>query len=293
VLVDSPDLATRMRNVTDWLASVWDGRGLILTLTGAGISAESGIPTFRGEEGYWQIGSRNYFPEELATRAAFARMPDDIWGWYLYRRSVCRAASPNAGHLALAELERGLVERNEGNRFLLVTQNVDGLHLRAGNTLARTFQIHGNLDFMRSIDDSDTRCYLLPKSLGERWERGRAIGAEQRELLVCPHDGSPARPHVLWFDESYDEERFRFQSTLAAVERAGLVLVIGTSGATNLPSMIVHRTAQRQVPLIVINRDPSPFSSMAERIPSGHFVQGPAGEVLPPLVNFLLDGELP
>jgi NAD-dependent deacetylase len=71
------------------------------------------------------------------------------------------------------------------------------------------------------------------------------------------------------------------------------VLVIGTSGATNLPSMIVHRTAQRGVPLLVINRDPSPFSDMALRIPTGHFVQGPAGEVLPPLVNFLLDGELP
>ncbi len=264
-----------------------------MALTGAGISAESGIPTFRGEEGYWQIGSRNYYPEELATRAAFSRMPDEIWGWYLYRRSVCRAASPNAGHLALAELERGLVERNEGERFLLVTQNVDGLHLRAGNTPTRTFEIHGNLDYMRSLDDNDTRCYPLPKSLGERWERGRAIGSEQRALLVCPHDSSPARPHVLWFDESYDEERFRFKSTLAAVERAGLVLVIGTSGATNLPSMIVHRTAERQAPLIVINRDPSPFSSMAERSRSGHFVQGPAGEVLPPLVNFLLDGELP
>src|SRR5690606_10651146 len=126
-----------MRYVTDWLGSVWNGRGRILVLTGAGISAESGIPTFRGEEGYWRIGSRNYYPEELATRAAFSRMPDEIWGWYLYRRSVCRAASPNAGHLALAELERGLVERNEGDRFLLVTQNIDGLHLRAGNSLAR------------------------------------------------------------------------------------------------------------------------------------------------------------
>jgi NAD-dependent deacetylase len=292
-VIDAPDLSTNMRKLTDWLSTVWDGRGLILTLTGAGISAESGIPTFRGEEGYWQIGSRNYFPEELATRAAFGRMPDDIWGWYLYRRSVCRAASPNAGHLALAELERGLVERDEGDRFLLVTQNVDGLHLRAGNSLGRTFQIHGNLDFMRSVNDADVQCWPLPKELGERWERGRAIGPEQRALLVCPRDKSPARPHVLWFDESYDEERFRFTSTLAAVERASLVVVIGTSGATNLPSMIVHRTAQRGVPLVVINRDPSPFSSMAERMPSGYFVQGPAGEVLPPLVNYLLDGELP
>ena len=292
-MLDPPDLATRLRDVTTWLSSKWDGSGLILTLTGAGVSAESGVPTFRGEEGYWRIGSRNYFPEELATRAAFMRMPDEIWGWYLYRRSVCRAASPNAGHLALAELERGLVERGEGDRFLLVTQNVDGLHLRAGNTLARTYQIHGNLDFMRSIRDDDTQIYPLPKELGERWQRGRAIGPEQRDYLVSPRDASQVRPHVLWFDESYDEERFRFQSTLEAVERAALVIVVGTSGATNLPSLIVHRTAERRVPLLVINRDPSPYSTMAERIPSGLFVQGPAGEVLPPLVNFLLDGELP
>jgi NAD-dependent deacetylase len=282
-----------LRETTAWLKAAWEDRGLILVLTGAGVSAESGVPTFRGEEGYWRIGSRNYFPEELATRAAFLRMPDEIWGWYLYRRSVCRAASPNGGHLALAELERGLVERGEGDRFLLVTQNVDGLHLRAGNSFARTYQIHGNIDFMRSMQEDDANIFPLPKGIGERWERGRALGPVQKQLLICPHDGSLARPHVLWFDETYDEERFHFHSALAAVERASLVLVIGTSGATNLPSMIVHRTAQRGVPLLVINRDPSPFSSMAERIPTGHFVHGPAGEVLPPLVNFLLDGELP
>ncbi len=292
-MLDPPDLATRLTDATAWLCSNWDGGGLILTLTGAGISAESGVPTFRGEEGYWRIGSRDYFPEELATRAAFQLMPDEIWGWYLYRRSVCHAASPNAGHLALAELERGLVERGEGDRFLLVTQNVDGLHLRAGNTPARTYQIHGNLDYMRSIRDEDTRIYPLPREIGAIWPRGRAIGPEQRERLVCPDDASGARPHVLWFDESYDEERFRFRSSLEAVERASLLIVVGTSGATNLPSLIVHRAAERRIPLLVINRDPSPYSSMAERIPNGLFVQGPAGEVMPPLVNFLLDGELP
>jgi NAD-dependent deacetylase len=293
---DVPDLATRMSNVAAWLKNTWDGRGLILVLTGAGISAESGIPTFRGEEGYWRIGSRNYFPEELATRAAFERMPDEIWGWYLYRRSVCRAASPNAGHLALAELERSLVERGEGDRFLLVTQNVDGLHLRAGNTVSRTYQIHGNIDFMRPLEDSHpdthTQVFPVPRELGEHWLRGRAIGDEQRALLVCPPNARPARPHVLWFDESYDEERFRFESTLAAIERAAMVVVVGTSGSTNLPSMIVHRSAERRAPLLVINREPSPFSALAERMPSGHFVQGPAGEILPPLVDLLLDGEL-
>jgi len=292
-VLDSPDLSTRLGALTEWLKGEWANTGSILFLTGAGISAESGVPTFRGEEGYWRIGSRNYFPEELATRAAFEQMPDEIWGWYLYRRSVCRAASPNAGHLALAELERELSERDQADRFLLVTQNVDGLHLRAGNSAARTYQIHGNIDYMRSINAADPAIFPLPKGLGERWERGRKLGAEQKALLVCPHDGSPTRPHVLWFDETYDEARFRFQSTLSALESASLVVVIGTSGATNLPSMIVHRTAQRGVPLLVINRDPSPFSNMAQRIQHGHFVQGPAGEVLPPLVNFLLDGELP
>lgn len=292
-MLDSPHLSTRLTQATNWLQGTWDNKGLILVLTGAGVSAESGVPTFRGEEGYWRIGSRNYFPEELATFAAFMRMPDEIWGWYLYRRSVCRAASPNAGHLALAELERELTERGEADRFLLVTQNIDGLHLRAGNSLARTYQIHGNLDFMRSVQKSDAAIFPLPKALGERWQRGRALGPEQRALLVCPHDGSQARPHVLWFDEAYDEERFRFESTLKAVESASLVLVVGTSGGTNLPSLVVQRTAERGVPLLVVNRDPSPFSSMAERIPNGCFVQGPAGEVLPPLVNFLLDGELP
>lgn len=272
-----------------WLSSMWDGQGPILVLTGAGISAESGIPTFRGEEGYWRIGSRNYFPEELATRAAFARMPDEIWGWYLYRRSVCRAASPNAGHLALARLERELAARSERERFLLVTQNVDGLHLRAGNSLERTYQIHGNIDYMRSIDDRDPRIWPLPEALGERWERGKAIGARERELLVCPHDGSPARPHVLWFDESYDEERFRFRSTLEAVEEAAILIVVGTSGATNLPTMMVRRAFERRVPLLVVNRDPSPFSELAERSAKGRFVQGSAATVLPSLVDGLLE----
>lgn len=291
-MLQASDLRTRFTHLTTWLSSIresWEN-GKLLVLTGAGMSAESGIPTFRGEEGYWRIGSREYFPEELATRAAFSRMPEEIWGWYLYRRSVCRAASPNAGHLALAELERGLRERNESERFLLITQNVDGLHRRAGNSVACTYEIHGNIDYMRSIDDHDARIFPLPAELGERWERGRAIGERERALLVTPDDNVCARPHVLWFDESYDEARFRYESSLRAVEEAALVIVIGTSGATNLPSMIVQRTAAMGRPLLVINRDPSPFSAMAERIPSGHFVQGAAAELVPPLVDYLLDG---
>jgi NAD-dependent deacetylase len=266
-----------------WLERVWDGRGALLFLSGAGISAESGIPTFRGEEGYWRIGSRNYFPEDLATRAAFAQMPDQIWGWYLYRRSICRAAAPNRAHEALAALERDMQARGIHERFLLVTQNVDGLHLRAGNSADRTYQIHGNIDFMRAVHDRDPRVFPLPAALGEHWERGRAIGPEQRALLVSPFDGSPTRPHVLWFDESYDERHFRYESTLAALSRASLVIVVGTSGATNLPSQIVQHAYGQRVPLLVINRDPSPFSELAQRSPVGHFYRGDASAALPAL----------
>src|SRR5690606_22392762 len=116
----------------------------LLFLTGAGISAESGIPTFRGPEGYWRVGSTNYRPEELATFAAYSAMPDVVWGWYLYRRGVCRAASPGPGHMALARAEEVL-----GDGFHLITQNVDGLHLRAGNSPERTYAIHGMIDFFR------------------------------------------------------------------------------------------------------------------------------------------------
>ncbi len=126
------------------LGEVRRERGAVVALTGAGISAESGIPTFRGAEGYWVVGSRNYMPQEMATHAMFLRAPEEVWRWYLYRFGVCREARPNAGHLALVELERAL-----GHRFHLVTQNIDGLHQRAGASPERTSCIHGDAGFVR------------------------------------------------------------------------------------------------------------------------------------------------
>ncbi|HET7754400.1 MAG TPA: Sir2 family NAD-dependent protein deacetylase, partial [Anaeromyxobacteraceae bacterium] len=120
------------------LASVREQNGRVLALTGAGISAESGIPTFRGAEGYWVVGSKNYMPQEMATRAMFEVAPEEVWRWYLYRFGICRHAQPNAGHEALVAIDRALAER-----FHLVTQNIDGLHLRAGATPERTYCIHG------------------------------------------------------------------------------------------------------------------------------------------------------
>src|SRR5262249_36780178 len=147
----------------------------------------------------------------LATHEAFSRVPDTVWAWYLHRRSVCRAASPNAGHRALVTLEEA-----RGDRFLLVTQNVDGLHLRAGSTRARTYEIHGNIDFMRCAGECVPDLFAIPEGIDLSWPRGRALAAAERALLVCPRCGGRARPHVLWFDESYDERRFRYESTLAA-----------------------------------------------------------------------------
>lgn len=256
--------------------------GLVLWLTGAGISAESGIPTFRGKEGYWTVGSENYRPEEMATMATFREMPDEVWAWYLYRRGVCRAAKPNAAHRALAR-----AERRGADDFLLVTQNVDGLHLRAGSSLERTYQIHGNIDFMRCTRECLPAPVPLPETIDIAWEKGRPLTDHERALLRCPSCGSAGRPHVLWFDESYDEQNFRFQSSIEAARSASLLIVVGTTGATSLPMHIGTIATQRGVPLIVVNPEPNPFSEMVRRTGRGVFLEGTAGKWVPELVDAL------
>ncbi|MFK7990109.1 MAG: NAD-dependent deacetylase [Sandaracinaceae bacterium] len=255
--------------------------GPVVFLTGAGISAESGIPTFRGEEGYWTVGSTHYRPMELATQAAFRRMPEDVWSWYLYRRSVCRAAEPNFAHTALVRLEEALKAR-----FLLVTQNVDGLHLRAGNSLERTYEIHGNIDYLRCGGAPRP----IPHEVNEAWSKETRFDDATRALLSCCEGGTLSRPHVLWFDEYYDEALFRFESSLEAAMRASLLVVVGTSGSTNLPMQMGAIVARRGAPMVVVNRDPSPFSAFAEQNSQGVFLQGTAGEHVPAIVDTLLLG---
>lgn len=255
--------------------------GSVLVLTGAGISAESGIPTFRGNEGYWVEGSRHYQPMELATQSAFREVPDTVWAWYLHRRSVCLGAQPNAAHHALVRLERAL-----GARFLLVTQNVDGLHSRAGNSEARTYCIHGDIRKMRCARECDRRIHDIPEAVSRDWPRGRTLDETTRALLVCPTCGGRARPHVLWFDESYDEERFRFESTLVAARDFGFLVVVGTTGATNLPMRVGATFARRKARMLVLNPEPNPFSEMAEA-GRGVFVAGTAGDLVPAMVDVL------
>lgn len=244
----------------------------VIVLTGAGISAESGIPTFRGEEGYWTVGSTNYRPETLATREAFGRFPDEIWRWYLYRRSVCSKAAPNVAHRALVDLEAQL-----GDAFSLVTQNVDGLHRLAGSK--RAYNIHGDIGLMR-FESEYPQVRPIPESVPVHWERDTPMSDAIMAALKSDL-GELARPHVLWFDESYDDALFHMTDAMNAAKEASLLVVIGTSANTTLPMIIGSMIAERRVPMIVINRDENAFSDYVAEENAGVFLRGKAGELLP------------
>ncbi|NOY90322.1 MAG: RNA polymerase subunit sigma [Deltaproteobacteria bacterium] len=252
--------------------------GRVVWLTGAGISVESGVPTFRGADGYWTVGSTNYRAEELATSRSLAAMPEDVWAWYLYRRGVCHGAKPNVAHQALFDLER-----TAPDRFLLVTQNVDGLHLRAGSSRERTFEIHGNIDFMR-FGDADP--VLIPEDVSLDWPKGRRFGDAERALMTN-EAGELARPHVLFFDECYSERLYRFESSLQAAHECAMLVIVGTTGQTNLPVQMAESAFRQGAIVVVINAEPNPFSEAVERSGEGIFLQGTAGEHVPRVVEAL------
>ncbi|MCC7384560.1 MAG: RNA polymerase subunit sigma [Deltaproteobacteria bacterium] len=268
--------------LTRLLDEISAARGRVLVLTGAGISAESGVPTFRGAEGFWRVGSRNYHAQELATHAAFSEMPEEVWAWYLYRRGVCRAAFPNRAHRALVALEQAI-----DDRFVLITQNVDGLHARAGQSAARTFAIHGDIDRMRCVRACGAPPVPVPEAIDLAWPKERKLGPAERERLRCGACGAPSRPHILWFDEHYDEENYRLESSLEAAERADLLIIIGTSGATQLPNQVAALVARQGGAVVAVNPEPSPFTALAERLDRGCFVEAGATAAVPPITERL------
>ncbi len=201
----------------------------VVVMTGAGVSAESGIPTFRGAGGLW----KNFRPEELATPEAFARDPLLVWEWYEWRRSLIRAASPNAAHVALACFERD-VEGSCG--YALVTQNVDGLHPRAGSR--RLIEIHGNIFRARCVREGTRREFPDPP-------------AELPPRCAC---GSLLRPDVVWFGEPID----LIADAMSEASAADVMLVIGTSGTVYPAAGLVSLV--RGGLTIEINPDETPLS---------------------------------
>lgn len=249
--------------------------GNVVVLTGAGVSAESGIPTFRGKEGYWTVGAREYHPQELATHEAFEHMPWEVWAWYLYRRGVCRAAAPNAGHAAIVRAEQAL-----GDRFALITQNVDGLHRRAGSQ--RVYEIHGNIDLMRCAADCSLERTAIPDDV-PALAKGEAVAQGVRARLVCPRCGGMARPHVLWFDESYDEPRFFLDTARRLAAAAQLLVVAGTSAQTNLPWQVVTLARRAGARIVDVNVEDNPFGELADEV-----IRDPSAVALPRLVDSLI-----
>src|SRR6185436_14215569 len=266
------------------LAACRDGlarRGRMIVLTGAGVSAESGIPTFRGKEGYWRVGAREYHPQQLATRAAFEHMPWQVWAWYLYRRGVCQRAEPNAAHHAIVRLDDALLDR-----FALVTQNVDGLHRRAGSPDARTFPIHGDISRMRCRSECTAERWPIPEEVGHLG-RGADVPEAWQALLRCPRCGDLARPHVLWFDEHYDEPRFHLDTVRSLARQAALLVIVGTSASTNLPWQVVELACRAGAIVVDVNIEDNPFGEIAAE--SGGVVRQPAATALPALAEHIVE----
>ncbi len=261
--------------LSDWSA----GAGSLVFLTGAGISAESGIPTFRGPDGFWTVGSIRYAPMDLATRSMFDREPETVWCWYLARFAAAAAAAPNAAHEAIARLQA-----RHPTRVVVVTQNVDGLHQRAGSPHERTFAIHGDARLMRCA-----RGCRPPRPLPsvDAGTSRTALPAGVRAALTCEGCDGWMRPHVLWFDEYYDEENYRAESAVAASLAASLLVVVGTTGATTLPMRIATDCARRGVPIVDVNLESTPFAELANR--GGAVVQERAGAAVPRIARLLGD----
>jgi len=238
--------------VSEIIANKLSNARHVAVLTGAGVSAESGVPTFRDAGGLWA----KYDPQQLATEAAFRADPDLVWRWYSWRRQLIANVNPNPGHFALAALH------DMFPRFSLVTQNVDNLHQRAGSR--EVHELHGNIE--------RSRCMICEAVFhGDEAPPGEHV-------LQCSCGGA-IRPDVVWFGEQLPEKELRF-ATEAAVD-CDVFLTIGTSGQV-YPAAQLPLIAKQQggAMLIEINPEPSALASMVDEC-----ICSPSGEVLPRLLD--------
>jgi NAD-dependent deacetylase len=238
----------------DEIAKVMRNCRSCVVLTGAGISAESGVPTFRGQDGLWA----KFKPEELASMSAFVANPKLVWEWYNWRRKVMSEVKPNPGHYALKDLEQWF------ERFTLVTQNVDGLHHAAGSR--NILELHGNIHRNKCVD-----CQ-------RQFPEDENIDPDN--IPSCPHCGGKIRPDVVWFGELLDPQIIN--QAFAESEQTELFFSIGTSALVH-PAASLPVTAKRHgAVLIEINTERTPLSDLAD-----FHVSAKSGEFLPMLVEQL------
>jgi len=257
----------------------------VLVITGAGVSAESGIPTFRGKDGYW----RNVDPAKLATPEAFARDPELVWEWYRERRQRIRNAQPNAAHAAIAKLAQ------HAGDFLLVTQNVDDLHARAGLANEKMVQIHGDIFVTRcSCCDFSRHDYE-----GEREDRENAVfgvcghvrafkAATFRRTPKCPKCDALMRPGVVWFGERLPWNELQRVENYFDRGSCDLVIVAGTTATFGYIVDWALRASRNGGELIEVNPEGTPLSQFATQL-----VREPAAIALPRIVDQLISEHEP
>jgi len=247
----------------------------VFVITGAGVSAESGIPTFRGKDGYW----RNLDPAKLATPEAFARDPQLVWDWYNERRQRIRKAQPNAAHEAIARLAQ------HADEFLLVTQNVDDLHARAGLPKEKSVQIHGDIFVTRC-----SHCDFSEKGRGGSPEppmRGRLrsiapTSAKEVSIPRCPQCAELMRPGVVWFGEQLPWHELQRVDNFLDGGGCDVVIVAGTTATFGYIIDWALRPSRDGGELIEINPEETPLSRFATRL-----VREPAAIALPRIVDEL------
>lgn len=223
----------------------------VTVLTGAGISADSGVPTFRGPEGLW----KNFRPEELASPDAFSRDPKLVWEWYNWRRELLATKRPNAAHEALVQLEKDRPD------FCVITQNVDGLHARAGTE--HLSEIHGNIWKVRCTEcQRVTVNHDVPLSFPPS----------------CTDCGGLLRPHIVWFGESLAPADL--EHSYAALQRCDILLIIGTSGVVYPAASFAPVAKDHGAFVIELNLEATPNSSAIDVA-----LQGRAKELVPLLLK--------
>lgn len=225
----------------------------LAVLTGAGISAESGVPTFRdGGTAFWS----QFKPEDMASEKGFRRDPALVWRWYQYRRELIAAVQPNAAHLALASWAG-----QHPGRMTLITQNVDGLHERAGSP--GVLNLHGELMKNRWLERGCGRCSME-----------EVVGAEPPR---CAHCGNLLRPAVVWFGEALSP--VVWNAAESAANTCELMLVVGTSGAVYPAAGLALRAKRNGAKVVIINPQPSELDEVGDVL-----LRGPAAMLLPALL---------